>query len=174
MTDPMTATALEGVLTRVFEGTFSHFPPDVREAARDGYLVSVSVAPDDLVDNVRERLLDDVVRAINGPERPSVHDRDQEVRRRFRASVEKAVPGSCAKQVEPLAPAPPIDAQPWQLARDPQAYGQHAGWWIVVDGTLAHELSEPVPTHALAQRIADGINAADPTAEWHRHWFVLR
>lgn len=174
MTEPATATALEGVLTRVFEGTFSHFPPAVCELARDGYLVSVSVAPEDLVDNVRERLLDDVVRAINGPERPAVHESNQELRTFFRSAVEKAVPGSCAKQVEPLAPAPPIDAQPWQLADDVVSYGQHAGWWIVVDGTHVNELAEPVPTRELARHIADGINAADPTAEWHRHWFVLR
>ncbi|GBQ21552.1 hypothetical protein AA0472_0486 [Acetobacter estunensis NRIC 0472] len=170
----MTATALEGVLTRVFEGTFSHFPPAVREAARDGYLVSVSVAPGDLVDNVRERLLDDVVRAINGPERPAVHESNQELRALFWNAVEKAVPGSCAEHVQPLAPAPPIDAQPWQLADDVEEYGQQAGWWIVVDGTHANELSDAMPTRALAQHIADGINAADPTVEWHRHWFVLR
>lgn len=42
--------------------------------------------------------------------------------------------------------APEARFVPWQLADDPQAYGDKAGWWIVVSANLREEHSPPFRT----------------------------
>ena len=88
--------------------------------------------------------------------------------------VEAASPGPPAAPADPAAPPAPLGAEPWPLAPDSDVYGDRAGWWIVVDATGEHELSEAYPTRELAEREAQRLNGADPNAEWYRHWFAFQ
>ena len=160
------------VLTPLWRGRASLMPAPVQARGADGALISVSIAPEDLNDSARERLLDEILRVMPVPARCAMARGFW--RSRFRPLVEAAYPGSLADCAQCDAPAPPLEAVVWQLADDPQTYGEHAGAWIVVDGTLANELTEPVASCEEAQRQAGALNAADVHAEWYRHWFLLR
>ncbi|NHN93525.1 hypothetical protein [Acetobacter sicerae] len=172
LADTVCGEPIEDALVLVFQGTASQLPVHVQEKARREFMVSVSVAPDDLFHDVRDRLLDDVVRAVGGLE---CDDRTAaSLRRRFLPAVLKALPGQSCALVEDDAPVSPLNAVPVQITDDPVGEGEQAGWWRVVDGSGQHTLSQPVPTRPLAQHLADGVNAADPSQEWYRYWFLLR
>lgn len=139
LADTVCGEPIEDTLVLVFQGTASHLPVHVQEKARREFMVSVSVAPDDLFHDVRDRLLDDVVRAVGGLE---CDDRTAaSLRRRFLPAVLKALPGQSCALVEDDAPVSPLNA---------------------------------VPIRPMAQHLADGVNAADPSQEWYRYWFLLR
>jgi hypothetical protein len=44
----------------------------------------------------------------------------------------------------------------WQLAPDPEAYGEHAGWYMVVSDDLATDLDGPYRTLREAQAFIAG------------------
>ena len=92
----------------------------------------------------------------------------------MRLQGEQSKPGSVAECDRMDGPEPEVEDVVWQLADDPQTYGEDAGAWSVVDGTLANELTEPVASCEEVQRQADALNAEDVYAEWYRHWFRLR
>jgi len=137
-------------------------------------VVSIPVYGWTTVQQARVMLLEAVIHCLTTPlERQA----DPTHWQRWRAALDPALcvvlPGSDADLVELHAPASPVAAEPWQLADDEQTYGEQAAHWIVVDGSWTHDLSDPVPTEEDAQRLADAINAADPVAEAHRHWFAI-
>ncbi|MFT9160715.1 MAG: hypothetical protein ABF491_10170 [Acetobacter sp.] len=155
----------------VWRGRASALPASLCRDGASHALLSVSVAPEDTVRSVRERLVDELIRATAGAQaRPEDHPA---LCRLFEPMAWHACPGMPADRADPGAPEPPLAAQPWQLAGDPQTYAERAGWWIVVDGSWNHELSDTVPCREQAQAIADRLNAADPGAEWYRHWFCV-
>ncbi|GBR00028.1 hypothetical protein AA23498_3600 [Acetobacter nitrogenifigens DSM 23921 = NBRC 105050] len=157
-------------LEPVFRGRLSDLPQEIARGRPGARLVSVSVAPFDCVDDVRTRLLDDIVREFD--HRRWMEDSFSAWRAVLQPAVELAYPGPASDQAQPDAPQPPLDAQPWRLADDQDTYGERAAWWIVVDGSLDRELSDAFPTAALAQACADRLNREDPNAEWYRHWFL--
>jgi len=146
------------------------------EATRscDEPVVAIPVHAWTTIEQARVALLDAVVHRLTTP---LEREADPTHWQRWRAALDPALclalPGSDADLLELHAPASPVAAEPWQLADDEQTYGGHAGHWIVVDGSWTHDLSDAVPTEEEAQRLADAINAADPVAEAHRHWFAI-
>ena len=160
------------VLTPLWRGRASLMPAPVQARGADGALISVSIAPAALHDRARHPLPDAILLGMPVPARCAMARGFW--RSRYRPLVEAAYPGSLADCAQCDAPAPPLEAVVWQLADDPQTYGEHVGAWIVVDGTLANELTEPVASCEEVQRQADALNAEDVYAEWYRHWFLLR
>ncbi|GBQ21571.1 hypothetical protein AA12717_0931 [Gluconacetobacter sacchari DSM 12717] len=156
-------------LSLVFRGRLSAVPAVLwRQHAP---VASVSVAPDDTVADVRERLMCELIRVLHPDDWQNGHDGAWAPR--YLAIVEEAVPGPADAIADPDAPTSPLAAEPWPLAPDPEAYGERAGWWIVVDGTAERELSPAFPTRDLAEQEAERLNRADPHAEWYRHWFAV-
>lgn len=158
---------LNSKISRVFAGRRSALPADMTVPP-----LSVSVFPGDAIADIRERLIDDVIRVLRPEEWRA--QRCEQWYGLLRPWVEAAIPGPPAAPADPAAPPAPLGAEPWPLAPDSDVYGDHAGWWIVVDATGEHELSEAYPTRELAEREAQRLNGADPNAEWYRHWFAFQ
>lgn len=158
-------------LERIFCGRRSDLA--LSGVLRSEALVSVSIAPDDTCADVRRRLVEDLIRARHPQD--WLQDRDAPWSEIYAPLAEAAFPGCADQPADTNAPPPPLGARPWQLAPDPQAYGDHAGWWIVVDATGARELGDGVyETMDEAEAEAERLNEADPRAEWYRHWFAIR
>lgn len=156
-------------LSLAFRGRRSKVP--VALWGRQAPVASVSVAPDDTVADVRERLVTELIRILHPAD--WLEGEEGAWGSRYLAIVEAAVPGAASAVADPDAPTPPLAAEPWPLAPDPDAYGERAGWWIVVDGTAERELSPAFPTRDLAEQEAERLNRSDPHAEWYRHWFTV-
>lgn len=156
-------------LSLVFRGRLSAVP--VVLWRQHAPVASVSVAPDDTVADVRERLMRELIRILHPGDWENGHDGAWAPQ--YLAIVEEALPGPAGAIADPDAPTPPLAAEPWPLAPDPEAYGERAGWWIVVDGTAERELSPAFSTRDLAEQEAERLNRSDPHAEWYRHWFTV-
>lgn len=158
-------------LKRIFCGRRSDLA--LAGGLRSEVFVSVSIAPDDTCADVRRRLVEDLIRARHPQD--WLRDRDAPWSEIYAPLADAAFPGGADQPADANAPPPPLGARPWQLAPDPETYGHHAGWWIVVDATGERELGDGVfPEIGQAEQEAARLNAADPHAEWYRHWFELR
>jgi len=147
-------------------------PPELVPPRDCPPLASVSIAPYDHLDDVRDRLLDDLIRILHTQD--WMNDDIAPWRDLYRKPVEALYTGSPCDLAEAGAPTAPLGACVWRLADDSETYGEQAGWFLVVDGSLNTEVAGSFATEAEAQAVADRLNADDPfDGCWYRHWFRI-
>lgn len=54
----------------------------------------------------------------------------------------------------------------FELADDPETYGEQAGWWLVVSDDAENELSNPFPTEEMAQIHLGLLQALEDIYNW--------
>ncbi|GBQ91102.1 hypothetical protein [Asaia krungthepensis] len=151
-------------------GYQSALPIELFTAPNAPDLVAVSIAQDDTIGDLRERLGNEILLRIDwdlwADRGDSTNARVNAVLALLETPIASVFPGNPADIADPSVPPPPVEPY---LESAPDG----SGVFHVADSTSGHMLAGPFATEEQAKEALDILLEAHPSPEWFKRWYGL-
>jgi len=151
-------------------GYQSALPIELFTAPNAPELVAVSIAHDDTISDLRDRLANEILLRINwdlwADRGDTANARVNEVLALLEAPIASVFPGDPADIADPSAPPPPVEPY---LESAPDG----SGVFHVADNISGDMLAGPFATKEQAKQALDALLVIHPSPEWFRRWYGL-
>lgn len=151
-------------------GYQSALPIELFTAPNAPDLVAVSIAQDDTIGDLRERLGNEILLRIDwnlwADRGDSTNARVNEVLSLLEAPIASVFPGDFADIADPSAPPPPVE--PYL-----ESASDESGVFHVADNISGDMLAGPFATKGQAKQALDALLVIHPSPEWFKRWYGL-